>query len=70
MFYLKEYKFFSAAPVLSLTSSVSPSPNTKNLFFWLLDEKVLTRPKITTFLAKLLTKLHRPSSSNAIFQPL
>ena len=28
--------FFSDASVLSLISSVGPSPNTKKLFFWLL----------------------------------
>ena len=63
---------FSAAPVLPLIASVGPSPNTRKLLLLLSvwDDEVLSTPKITTFLAKSLPKLHEPSPSNATLQPL
>ena len=61
-------KLFSGTPMLPLISSVDPSPNTKKLFLqisvW--DDELLSKPKITTFLAKSLTKVHEPAPSNAI----
>ena len=59
-------------PTLSLISSASLSGNTEKLFLRLsvwLDEVFLI-PKITTFLAKSLSKLHKPPPSEAILQPL
>ena len=46
----------SAATVLSLMPSVGTSPINKKLFLWLSvwDDKVLSTPKIATFLAKSL----------------
>ena len=60
--------FFSAEPVQLLTSWVRPSPNTKKLFFRLSvwDDGRLSRPRVTTFLAKSLPKPQEPSPSNAI----
>ena len=51
---------------------VRPWPNTKKLFSLLSvwDDELLSTPKILIFLAKLLRKLHEPSPSNAILQPL
>ena len=34
------------------------------------DDELLSTPKITTFLANSIPKLHEPSASNAISQPL
>ena len=50
---------FSTAPVLSLIPSVGPSTNTENLFFQLSvsGDELLSTSKITTFLAKSLSKL-------------
>ena len=63
--------FFSDASVLSLISPVSPSPNTKKLFFWLLvwDDELLSKWKITTFLANSLPNFHKLFPSNAIPLP-
>ena len=59
---------FSVSLVLSLMPWVWPSLNTKKLFFRLSvwDDKLLSTPKITTFLAKSLPNLHEPCSINII----
>ena len=61
-------KLFFALPILLLISSVGPSPYTKKLFLRLstwIDE-LLSTPKITTFLAKVLPELHEPAPTHAI----
>ena len=60
--------FFSGAPKLPLILKVSPQPNTKTLFMRLsgFDHELLSIPKIITFLAWPLSKLHSACPSNAI----
>ena len=60
--------FFSFLPALPLVSSVSPSPKAKKLLssFATSDYELLSTPKITTFLAKSLPKLHGIAALNAI----
>ena len=60
--------FFSGAPKLSLIPKVYHSPDTKNAFLqssvW--DDKLLSTPKITKFLASSLPKFYETAPSNAI----
>ena len=58
--------FFFREPKLQLISAVGHSPNNKlflQLSKW--DDELLSTPKITTFLAKSLPKLHEHFPSNA-----
>ena len=57
--------------MLSLIPAIGPSPNAKKLLFRLslFDGELLSTPKMTTFLAKSLPKLHEPPSI-AIPRPL
>ena len=61
-------KFCSAELVLLFTPTVCPSPNTKKSCFGLSiwDDKLLSRPKITTFRPWSLSKRHKLSPSNTI----
>ena len=61
-------KLFSVEPNIPLIPKTGPSPSTKKLLLGLLarvDELLLT-PKIITFLAVSLLKLHEPALSNII----
>ena len=60
--------FFSTESKFPLIPSVRPSPSTKKVFLQLSawDNELSPKPKITTFLAKPLSKLHERAPSNVI----
>ena len=60
--------FFSALPTLPLISSVGPSINKllSRLSVW--DDKLLSTPKITTFLANSLPNAQEPLPSNILLE--
>ena len=60
-------KCYYSSKMLPLISSVGSSYNTKKLFLQLSawDDELLSTPKITTFLANELQKLHETAPSNA-----
>ena len=64
--------FFSVALTLPLISSAGLSHNTKKLFLRLptFDDELLSIPKITSFLVKLLLKFNETAPSNITLQTL
>ena len=52
--------------MLSLISSVNPSPTTNKLFLRLSAETKITKGKIRTFRTKSLPQLHSPATSKVI----
>ena len=64
--------FFSGEPKFPLTSKVGPKPKIKKLIFWLStsNDELLSTPKIITFLAVSLPKIHQSPLSNAIWYML
>ena len=65
-------KLFSGAAKLPLIPWVGPSLNIEKLFVWLSewDDELLSTPKIITFLAKSLSKLHKAALSNVTLYPV
>ena len=64
--------FYSGEAKLPLIPKAGPSPNITKLFLGLSewDDELLSTPKMITFLAMSLTKLHELDRSNAIPQLL
>ena len=59
---------YSGEPNFPLIPNAGLSPNIKKVFLRLSewDDELLSTPKIITFLAMLLSKLHQPTLSNVI----